>query len=323
MSESELDEPAATSHTPPGWPIRIIELIPSGKAPAKYGPGVYRFPAAMTLKVILPRRGWTVVKATKNYAYIAPPASLPGPPFHISIAVPTEEECLAMALRFHARGESWMGQLGEWPFWYQHERKTDTKEMWHDRASGQMMSRIHHNPPKSSLLIGEWGAWQATVTGEGGDFCMGVLPPSLANRDSRAGLADEGNSGSNGASKPIAPAGAVSTPGPLFEGGEKSVELTLLERNPEARRRCIAHYGAVCQACGLAYEDQYGEIGEGLIHVHHVVPLSTIGEEYEVDPIRDLVPLCANCHHVVHRREPPYTVEEVRVAIGRQRGRNS
>jgi hypothetical protein len=33
----ELDEPAAKSHTPPGWPIRIIEIELSVNAPKNYG----------------------------------------------------------------------------------------------------------------------------------------------------------------------------------------------------------------------------------------------------------------------------------------------
>lgn len=80
----ELDEPAAKSHTPPGWPIQVIELVPSGKSPKKYGPRTYRFGASLTLSMILPRRGWTLVKKTKNYAYLIPPADEPGPPFRIS-----------------------------------------------------------------------------------------------------------------------------------------------------------------------------------------------------------------------------------------------
>ena len=47
------------------------------------------------------------------------------------------------------------------------------------------------------------------------------------------------------------------------------------------------------QTCNLNYEDKYGAIGANLIHVHHVTPLSAIGETHQVDPVRDLIPLCA------------------------------
>lgn len=109
--------------------------------------------------------------------------------------------------------------------------------------------------------------------------------------------------------EPVAPAPS------LWEGAPTGVELTSYERSRIARRLCIEHYGPRCQACTLNYEEKYGAIGAQLIHVHHVTPLSEIGEAYEVDPVRDLVPLCATCHHVVHSRVPPYSVDEVRQAI--------
>jgi len=292
--EFELDEPAAKSHTPPGWPVQTIEFSPSGKAPKKYGPRTYRFSAALTLSVILPRRGWTVVKKAKNYVYLMPPPEQTSLPFRISIAVPTLSECLEIARRSYAKGQSWTGQLGEWPVWYLHEQNTDMQEIWRDPATGQMTSRLHKNPPKSSLTIGEWGVWEIEVTGIAGQFAVGLLPPSSIS-------AQRTDYTANG------PA--------LSEGTLKTVELTVHERNSTARRLCVAHYGPTCQACGLNYEDKYGLIGADLIHVHHVTPLSAIGEAYQVDPIRDLIPLCATCHHVVHSRNPPYTVAEIKAVV--------
>ncbi|WP_293237999.1 HNH endonuclease, partial [Paludibacterium sp.] len=296
----ELDEPAAKSYAPPGWPVQTIEITPRGKAPKKYGPTTYRFDAALTLSVILPRRGWTLVKKTKSFVYLIPPPEQPLPPFRISIAVPTPDECLALARRSHAKGQSWMGQLGEWPAWYLHERNTDMQEWHRDPETGEMLSRVHKNPPKSSLSIGEWGAWSIEVTGVAGAFAIGVLPPPLG---------------------PEPTPGDAAPPLPLTEGALKTVELTIYERNATARSLCIAHYGPTCQACGLNYEDKYGAIASDLIHVHHVTPLSAIGEAYQVDPIRDLIPLCATCHHVAHRREPPYSVAEIRAAIEGQAAR--
>jgi 5-methylcytosine-specific restriction protein A len=296
----ELNEPAAHSHTPPGWPIQTIEITPSGKAPKKYGPATYRFSAAMTLSVILPRRGWTLVKQTKTYAYLIPPAGQETPPFRIEIAVPTQQQSLEIARRSYAKGQSWVGQLGEWPAWYFHERNTDMREMWRDPITGEMASILHENPPQSSLSIGDWGAWNVDVTGVAGKFGLGVIPPSTENF---AG------------SEPSAVA--------LLEGTSRILELTRYERNAAARRLCIEHYGLSCQACGMSYEEKYGPPGADLIHVHHVTPLAAVGEEHEVDPIHDLIPLCANCHHVVHQSIPPYSVQQVRDAIDMQARKNA
>ena len=39
--------------------METIEIKPSGKAPKHYGSDTYRFAAALTLSVILPRRRWS------------------------------------------------------------------------------------------------------------------------------------------------------------------------------------------------------------------------------------------------------------------------
>ena len=66
---------------------------------------------------------------------------------------------------------------------------------------------------------------------------------------------------------------------------------------------------------GFNFIEKYGEIGRDYIHVHHLVPIKEIGEQYEVDPIKDLRPVCPNCHAIIHRREPPFTIKEVQSFI--------
>ncbi len=99
----------------------------------------------------------------------------------------------------------------------------------------------------------------------------------------------------------------------LLEGAVRQVIVNAYERNPVARKKCIEHFGLSCQACGFNFEKEYGEVGRNIIHVHHKRPLSEIGVEYEVDPIEDLIPVCPNCHTVIHLREPAYTIEEVKM----------
>ncbi|MEG4409005.1 HNH endonuclease [Microcoleus sp. MON2_D5] len=64
--------------------------------------------------------------------------------------------------------------------------------------------------------------------------------------------------------------------------------------------------------CHFNFEKLFGEIGKGFIHVHHIIPLSEINQEYEVNPIQDLRPLCPNCHAMIHRKYPPFTIEEIK-----------
>lgn len=60
----------------------------------------------------------------------------------------------------------------------------------------------------------------------------------------------------------------------------------------------------------------YGKIAEGFIHVHHLVPLSVIKEDYRLDPINDLIPESPNCHAMSHRQTPPFPLEELSELMG-------
>ncbi|MEH0759292.1 MULTISPECIES: HNH endonuclease [Vibrio] len=96
------------------------------------------------------------------------------------------------------------------------------------------------------------------------------------------------------------------------EGSSVSIKVNRFERSTQARNACIAHYGAICKVCDINFSDVYGDIGTGFIHVHHVKPISEINQEYIVDPVNDLIPVCPNCHAMLHRKIPPYTVVELK-----------
>jgi 5-methylcytosine-specific restriction enzyme A len=94
------------------------------------------------------------------------------------------------------------------------------------------------------------------------------------------------------------------------------VPVNRYERDPEARRACIAHRGSSCAVCGFSFEVAYGEIGKDFVDVHHAVPPGTLGTDYELDPLTDLVPLCANCHAMAHLGVgTPRTEMELRQAM--------
>ena len=98
----------------------------------------------------------------------------------------------------------------------------------------------------------------------------------------------------------------------LYEGALVEVKANKYERNRKAREKCIELKGRKCLVCGRDFEETYGEIGKGFIHVHHLVPTSSIGKEYQLDIEKDLAPVCPNCHYMLHRKNPPYTIEQLR-----------
>jgi len=105
------------------------------------------------------------------------------------------------------------------------------------------------------------------------------------------------------------------------EGSTKKITVNSYERNEKARKICIRYYGAICKICNFNFEQNYGTVGKGYIHVHHLTPLSEITNEYEVNSIEDLRPVCPNCHAMLHKKNPPYTMEELREIINRYQKR--
>lgn len=119
--------------------------------------------------------------------------------------------------------------------------------------------------------------------------------------------------------EPVRLAEEVPTGPPYREGGVERILINRYERDPRAREECIRHYGTTCILCGFDFARVYGEVMAGFVHVHHLNPLSTFGADNEVDPVEDLRPVCPNCHAVLHRREPPYSLDEVqRFLAGRR-----
>jgi 5-methylcytosine-specific restriction enzyme A len=99
------------------------------------------------------------------------------------------------------------------------------------------------------------------------------------------------------------------------EGKPVVVSGNRYERNRFARAKCLQLHGLNCSVCNLNFEALYGSIGKGYIHVHHITPISERQETYQVDPLKDLLPVCPNCHAMLHQRQPPYEVTELKAML--------
>lgn len=105
------------------------------------------------------------------------------------------------------------------------------------------------------------------------------------------------------------------SPDTYREGRMTYVHAVGYERNQDARKACIQHYGCSCAVCGFDFEKVYGDIGKGFVEVHHIVPVHERDGEYVVDPVKDLRPLCSNCHSMIHRNNPVLSVDELKSRI--------
>ena len=106
-----------------------------------------------------------------------------------------------------------------------------------------------------------------------------------------------------------------------IEGESEGTALLKLvkqyERSRINRAACIEIHGTVCRICGFDFGYRFGDLGEGFIHIHHIVPLSEMGGSYTLDPRKDLIPICPNCHAMLHRRRPALKPEELlQIRIG-------
>lgn len=91
-------------------------------------------------------------------------------------------------------------------------------------------------------------------------------------------------------------------PKDYYEGAVYKITVNKYERSSIARQRCIEYNGKKCLVCGIDFEKKYGKLGKDFIHIHHVIPLNKIGKEYVVNYKKDLIPVCPNCHAMLHRK---------------------
>lgn len=104
------------------------------------------------------------------------------------------------------------------------------------------------------------------------------------------------------------------------EGGSYSEVVKKYERSRYNRALCLKYYGFMCRGCGEKLAEKYGPIGTDVIHVHHIVPVSEMGGSYQLNPIKDLIPLCPNCHSIVHKKNPPIEISELNLLTKSRRG---
>jgi len=105
------------------------------------------------------------------------------------------------------------------------------------------------------------------------------------------------------------------------EGDVRYAISRIIERSKTAREKCLTIHGFACGACGINMRSHYPCFPDDFIEVHHRRPMAQWIKEnsggkgvtrYRINPERDLVPLCPNCHSAVHSCKPPMEVEDLR-----------
>lgn len=101
----------------------------------------------------------------------------------------------------------------------------------------------------------------------------------------------------------------------ILEGNKKIIQHVVYERSPENRRQAIALHGTKCKICGIDLDLIYGkDISRGYIEIHHINELCNGTQS--VNPLEDLIPLCPNCHRMLHRKKKDnVTIEELKERV--------
>jgi hypothetical protein len=107
----------------------------------------------------------------------------------------------------------------------------------------------------------------------------------------------------------------------FMEGGKSIRTHLAYERNRnlviEAKKELIGKYGRLmCNICGMSLEEIYGDIGKNVMDMHHITPVSEIDEKGPVKTSH-LIPICPNCHRIIHSTRPFLSVDDVRSNLKR------
>lgn len=103
------------------------------------------------------------------------------------------------------------------------------------------------------------------------------------------------------------------------EEGEKYIaEVEFRKRNAAliAQKKRESNYR--CEVCSMSFQETYGDIGKEHIIAHHLNPIA-MRKEPSKTTLDDLALVCSNCHDMLHREEPPITLEKLRKIIEEQK----
>lgn len=103
---------------------------------------------------------------------------------------------------------------------------------------------------------------------------------------------------------------------PQKEGEEKTRIQTYYERKRDLRIKAIKIHGTKCNICGFDFGTKYGQLGEGYIEIHHIIPHASFMGEHEINPYTDLIPVCSNCHRMIHKQRDNWlTIDDMKKII--------
>ena len=96
----------------------------------------------------------------------------------------------------------------------------------------------------------------------------------------------------------------------VSEGNIITRNIKIRERSSRLRFKAIEYFThdnkIICDCCGFNFPQYYGDIyGKDCIEIHHIRPIflykdDSFDQSFE-KALQNLLPVCPNCHRVIHR----------------------
>lgn len=153
------------------WKEETITFKHNGKAPKEFGEGVFRFNAPIALWAIMSKRGWQVIKKSRNFVYLKPSMLPIEKSFEAAIKIPTDDQIIHIATELEKDQKSVAGLLGEWPFFFIYKQKVTASLLENDPTTGKIVPKEYSSWNLGSyLVIGESNVWRKTADFRNGKF---------------------------------------------------------------------------------------------------------------------------------------------------------
>lgn len=98
------------------------------------------------------------------------------------------------------------------------------------------------------------------------------------------------------------------------EGEKYTSEATFRARNRALIEAKKTNSNYRCEVCEMSFKEFYGNVGEGYIIAHHINPIGS-RKHGSTTTLDDIALVCSNCHDMLHKKEPPMRINELRNKI--------
>ncbi len=101
----------------------------------------------------------------------------------------------------------------------------------------------------------------------------------------------------------------------FLEGFKTEIVRETNYRNRELIYKAKLELGTTCFICSFNFEEKYGLHGKGFVEMHHLIPIS---EGKRISKIKDLVPVCSNCHRMLHKGNITFNIDDIKRMIAKK-----